>query len=512
MDRAKRVEDGDIDADEAKKEEEEEAAKEAEGVGEGGEEEEKEEAIVIPPPVVKHTPLSFRCVSCHSVLLSAAHIARVYANTVYSKAHAKPPALFTNTGEQWTQLQAEADAGAEVEETDDGDATDSKAPKAELTSAVYCTGCKAYVGRHYARTDVHRLVCIDRLTGQNWMYVTGDMDKLVHKLTPLLRKAEAEGQEGEGGEGEEEEGEEGEERGGAKKVVKEEEIPPITGLPSVYVSPAQAVRYPFPRFPVPIIAASRPPPNPHFPAFSPSDISSLQAACPDPVYLVTPTSGTALTRLDASYTARLLLTVVTQHLLALFATFEAPTPSSPYHPPTSSPIPPFTHFYLSPPELTHARGTARYAFHYLTGKDDRTVKRHPWTLRRARERMAKWTCGVLMLMAGGWGGMRVVLVRVGVEWRVYQSNDGVRDRGRRYTLKDWVREGGRWGRVLGAEDMDEWFGKFERARRGDKAVWEDLFCRGDEVLSVADAPQDRFKETDCEFSVAELLKDNLNIG
>ena len=103
------------------------------------------------------------------------------------------------------------------------------------------------------------------------------------------------------------------------------------------------------------------------------------------------------------------------------------------------------------------------------------------------------------------------MVKVGTEWRVYQSNEGVRERRRRYGLKEWVKEGGRWGRVLGGEEMGEWFGKFERARRGEKAVWEELFCRGEEVLSVSDAPQDRYRETDCEFSVAELLKDNLNL-
>ena len=502
-DRARRLEEGEIDAAEAKKEEEEEAN---EAVA-AEDEEEKEEAIVVPPPVVKHVPISFCCVACHSVLLSSADIARVYANTVYSKAAAKPASLIRNTGEQWQQTPAEADAGAEVaeeEEAGGGEEAGKKADEAEESSAVYCGQCYAYVGRHLSRRDVYRLVYIDRLTGRNWMFVTGDIAALPQRLTPLLSKPATE----------EEEELANEEEGDGEatvKPVKAEDIPVIVGLPSSYTSVAQAVRYPFPRFPVPVIASTPAVANPNFPELTSTAIATLLSASPDPLYAVAGT-GVGLTQVDPAFTSRLLLTVVTQHLLALFATFSSPSPSSPYHPPSASPIPPFTHFYLTPPELTHARGTSRYTFHYLTGKDDSKVKRHPWSLRRAKDLLGRHDCAVLMVMAGGWGGMRSVVVKVGEQWRVYQSNERVREAGRRYGLEEWVRDGGRWGGVLDGEDMERWWGTFERARRGERAAWEDLFCRGDAVLTLTDAPQDRFRESDSQFSVARLLPDNLHMN
>ena len=507
-DRAKRLEDGDIDADEARREAEEEAKADAADAGEG-EREEKEEAIVIPPPVVRHTPLAFCCVGCHAVLLAAGEVQRVYGNTVWGKAGVKPPGLIRNTGEQWQQTRAEVDAGAEDEEGGEEAGEDEagpgvKAPKVYDTSAVYCAQCYAYVGRHYADRDAYRLVYIDRLTGRNWMYVQGDMASLHLRLLPLLSTptpTDAEADDEEEGEGD----------GGPTPPLKEDEVPVVVGLPASYVSVAQALRYPFPRFPLPIIAAQLPPSNPNFATLTPAAITRLQAASPDPVWDVGSVEGARLAAMDARYAARLLLTVVTQHLLALFGEFESPQPASPYHPPSASPIPAFTHFYLSPPEMAHARGTARYAWHYLTGKDDSKVKRYGWGLKRVREMMVRWDAAVLLVMAGGWGGMRAIVVKVGEGYRVYQSNDRVKAKGRRYGLREWVKEGGRWSRVLDGEEMGEWYGQFERARRGEKAVWEELFCRGDEVLSLQDAPQDRFKDSECQFSIARLLPDNLHM-
>ena len=518
-DRAKRLQAGDIDEDEAAKEvEEEKAARAAEAETE--ETEEKEEEIVVPPEVQRHTPLAFCCVVCHQTLLSPAHIHRVQGNTVWSKKGLKLDALIRNVGELWEQLSAEEDRGADADDEeaeaaaadkadDEGAATATARPV--QTAAAYCSRCFHYMGRWLVKAEQFRLVHIDRLTGRNWMYITGELPGLASRLTPLVLKKEGEAEEEEEAAAEEEEAAEDGDDGEKAKAEKQkaEEVPAVVGLPFSYVSVAQAVLYPFPRFPLTAIAATPALPNGNFPVLSSEVITALLGSAPDPLYSVVPSSLWLLQRVDASFTARLLLSIVSQHLLTLFASFAAPTPTSPYHPPSASPVPPFTHFYLSPPELTHARGTARYAFHYLTGKDDSKCKRLPFSLPRLRQSAARHPMAVVMLMAGGWGGMRVVAVKLGRDWRLFQSNDRVKGREGRYTLPQWLREGGRWSRVLAEEEADEWWGKLERARRGEQAVWEEIFCRGQPVRSSDAAPQDRFKDSECQYTVAKLLPDLL---
>ena len=74
--------------------------------------------------------------------------------------------------------------------------------------------------------------------------------------------------------------------------------------------------------------------------------------------------------------------------------------------------------------------------------------------------------------------MRVIAVKIGRDWRLYQSNDRVKGREGRYTLLQWLREGGRWSRVLGEEEADEWWGKLEPgAQRREGHVGGDVLQR-----------------------------------
>ena len=93
---------------------------------------------------------------------------------------------------------------------------------------------------------------------------------------------------------------------------------------------------------------------------------------------------------DAAFLHRSLLELLTVRVRDLFAKFSA----SPYASQSHCPVKPFTHFYLTPPELTHARGTARYVWHFLTNKDDSQCKRSPYSLKRVADARAKFECCV----------------------------------------------------------------------------------------------------------------------
>ena len=66
--------------------------------------------------------------------------------------------------------------------------------------------------------------------------------------------------------------------------------------------------------------------------------------------------------------------------------------------------------------------------------------------------------------------------------------------------------------MLDEEEWSEWLGKYERARRGERSVWEELFCRGKsvEVLGCSQ-PQDSFKDSDCQFSISKLVLDHMTV-
>ena len=517
-DRAKRLEEGEIDADDAKKEEEEEEAKDRED--EAGEEEAKEEELQVPPPVVRHVPITFCCISCHSALLTPATIQRVHSNTVWSLKAAKVDALFKNLADIWEQEEEEEDKGrssaddeeAEAEAAGDEQSADAGAQKRRrsTTAAVHCARCFAYVGRWFVKEEQFRLVYIDRLTGRNWMFVTGDEATIQNKLTPLLTpgKDETENEE------QEAEGDEEDENGEKKpKPVKEEVIPVIVGLPTSYATVAQARQYPFPRFPVLAIAQTAATINDNFPPLPPSTVAGLMSASADPLYTLSTSASLSaqslLLRSDPALHARVLLLLVSRNVERVFSEFSA----SAYASPSACPVPAFTHFYLNPPQFTHARGTARYSFHYLTQRDDSKVKRQQWSVKRVRDAQRKaGELSAMFVIAGGWGGMRAVVIKVAGAYRVLQSNELCRDKTDRYTLRDWVGGNSRWSRVLDEEEWSEWLGKYERARRGERAVWEELFCRGKsvEVLGCSQ-PQDSFKDSDCQFSISKLVLDHMTV-
>lgn len=518
-DRAKRLEEGEIDADEAKKEEEEENAREAEEEEGDKEEEEKEEALHIPPPVVRHVPLTFCCISCHSALLTPANIQRVYSNTIWSTRNPKVDALFKNMADVWEQEEEEADMGrnsaeddeaeAEAQGDEQSDESDAQKRRRSTTTAVHCARCFAYVGRWFVKEEQFRLVYIDRLTGRNWLFVTGDEATVQNKLTPLLTPKKEGSEDEEAEQEEEEEDEDGEKK---PRPIKQEVITAIVGLPVSYESAAQARQYPFPRFPVLAIAQTPADVNDNFPPLPPAIVSSLMASSADPLYSLSTSSDSAMSlllRCDPALHARVLLLLVTRNVGRVFSSFA----SSAYASPASCPVPAFTHFYLTPPQFNHARGTARYAFHYLTQRDDSKVKRQQWSVKRVREAQRKaGELSALFIIAGGWGGMRAVVIKVGGAYRVLQSNELCREKADRYSLTQWLSGNSRWSRLLDEAEWSEWLGKYERARRGERAVWEELFCRGASVeLLGCSQPQDSFKDSDCQFSISKLVLDHMTV-
>ena len=515
-DRSRRLEEGEIDADDARKEEEEEAKEEE---GSEQEAEEKEEELQIPPPVVRHAPLTFCCLGCQSVLLTPSTIARLHSNTVWSTKGAKVEALFKDMADVWEQQDEEADAGRGEAEEEDGEAaagageeqTDQGSGESAgryTTAAVHCSRCFAYVGRWFVKSEQFRLVYIDRLTGRNWLYVTGDEATLNSKLTPLLTPGTAEAED----EAEEEEDEEDEDGVKKAKPVKVEQVPAVVGLPVSYLSAAQARQYPFPRFPVAAIARTPAAVNDTFPPLSPALVASLMSSTADPLYQLSTTSASALQlllRSDPALHARVLLLLVSRNVGRVFSSFA----QSAYASPRTCPVPAFTHFYLSPPQFTHARGTARYAFHFLTQRDDSRVKRQQWSVKRVRDAQRRaGELSALFVIAGGWGGMRAVVLKVGGAYRVLQSNELCSAKADRYSLSEWLGGNSRWSRLLDEEEWSEWLGKYERARRGERAVWEELFCRGKavEVLGCSQ-PQDSFKDVDCQFSISKLVLDHMTV-
>ena len=351
---------------------------------------------------------------------------------------------------------------------------------------------------------------IDRLTGRNWLYVTSEQASIHSKLAPLLAQGKADTEEAQEAEEEAEEDEDGETK---PQPAKEEVIPAIVGLPTSYVSASQARLYPFPRFPVPAIAATPAAVNDNFPPLPPNIVTSLMGSSADPLYSLSSSLSTSalslLLRSDPQLHARVLLLLISRNAERVFSSFA----SSAYSSPSTCPVPAFTHFYLRPAQLTHARGTARYVFHYLTQRDDSKVKRQQWSVKRVRDAQRKaGELSALFVIAGGWGGMRAVVVRVAGAYRVLQSNELCREKADRYTLSDWLSGNSRWSRVLDEDEWTEWLGKYERARRGERAVWEELFCRGKavEVLGCSQ-PQDSFKDSDCQFSISRLVLDHMTV-
>ena len=519
-DRAKRLEEGELDAEDAKKEEEDDEAKAREEEAAGEQDEEKEEELQVPPPVVRHSPLTFCCLGCHSALLGPAAIQRVHSNTVWSAKGAKVDALFRNMADVWEQEDEEDDAGRASADGEDDEADaagteqshDSASQRRRsTTAAVHCARCFAYVGRWFVREEQYRLVHIDRLTGRNWLFVMGDEATMHFKLAPLLRGGEADADKAAEVEAEEDDEDDSGEK--KAKAVKEEVIPAIVGLPTSYVSVAQAMQYPFPRFPVLAIAQTATAVNDNFPPLSPALVTALMSSSADPLFALSTASSAAalqlLLRSDPALHARALLLLVSRNVERVFSSFG----SSAYGSPSACPVAAFTHFYLSPPQFTHARGTARYVFHFLTQRDDSRVKRQQWTVKRVRDAQRKaGELSALFVIAGGWGGMRAVVVKVAGAYRVLQSNELCRDKADRYTLTDWLAGNSRWSRVLDEDEWSEWLGKYERARRGERAVWEELFCRGRSVeLLGCSQPQDSFKDSDCQFSVGKLLLDQLSV-
>ena len=100
--------------------------------------------------------------------------------------------------------------------------------------------------------------------------------------------------------------------------------------------------------------------------------------------------------------------------------------------------------------------------------------------------------------------MRAVIVKVGTAYRILQSNHVLKNVSDRYTLVDWIDSGSKWSRLLTEAEFDQFLYEFEFARRGDRQRWQQLFCRDHAVANIYTEPQDRFKDSDCQISIAKL--------
>lgn len=90
------------------------------------------------------------------------------------------------------------------------------------------------------------------------------------------------------------------------------------------------------------------------------------------------------------------------------------------------------------------------------------------------------------LSAGGYGGHRVVLVKVGLAFRVFQSNHSLDVATDRFTCLQWLASDYPWSRTLGLGEVVAFLAKFEEARRGSRAVWEELFTQGRRAMGLFD--------------------------
>jgi hypothetical protein len=175
-----------------------------------------------------------------------------------------------------------------------------------------------------------------------------------------------------------------------------------------------------------------------------------------------------------------------------------------------SPIPAFLPFFTQPPNFYESRGSARYIFHFLTGNDDSTMKRYKFSASKLKSALNKNGAqiggAVAHVCIGGYGGHRLVIVQIGTNFRIFQSNANLENTGNRFTLLEWIdnKTTNKWNRVLNSKQFDEFLSSVDKARRGSQRHFESLFCRQAEIQKHVE----NFDSWQCEdvvFATAKLL-------
>lgn len=110
----------------------------------------------------------------------------------------------------------------------------------------------------------------------------------------------------------------------------------------------------------------------------------------------------------------------------------------------------------------------------------------PCSLPQFLKSLSRHENSVTHLSAGGYGGHRVVLVKVGLAFRVFQSNHSLDVATDRFTCLQWLASDYPWSRTLGLGEVVAFLAKFEEARRGSRAVWEELFTQGRRAMGLFD--------------------------
>jgi len=552
---------------------------------------------------------TFCCIVCHSVLLRARDIDRITNNQVWTKpgrhlAAAGKSLLKNHTDVAFTRPADEKDSEEKREdeeeeeeevaadEEEDGANTnldpsipprDEGLSKRESSIGVHCAGCDYYVGRYFTNKDAFRLIYIQRSSGQNFMYFTGDASP--ERLTPAMvrRDEDEEGEEEAGPPVDAEQGEEEDDEAFAERVAQLRAaakaalpIPPVVGLPGVYSDARQAPLYPFPRFGSltpyqrpsaweryneTIMRPHNQPDNakqaeeskeedasvaggatpkakagkvklndrkyrPSIPALP--FIYAMLRQTPDHQYTLALSDVAAIKKglvsadlqcllsSDRQFHSRRQIDALTVRVDDLFTDF--PRKGTVYANTLHPPVPVYTYFFVKDaPEMTRDRGTARYVFHFLTNKDDSKLKRVPYTYNKFLKALIRYENSVVHMTAGGFGGHRFVLVKVGGVFRLFQSNHNLESAKDRYTCREWIGMAHDestlplpWCRTMDYPTLLLFLAKFEEARRGKREVWEELFCRSKRALGVYDV-SDEWKPDEIQFSIAKLIDERVQL-
>jgi hypothetical protein len=488
------------------------------------------------------TPFSFCCVTCHQTLLDTQSVHRIVANQVWSKPESDGLQrwLETDLADAWTS-PFKAFSVANDERVVAGESV-----------GVRCNRCHAYVGRYFSALDQYRLVYINKRTGENWLYYTGDAG--IDALPPATIADVGDDEDGGGGGG----------GGGGDDGELERAY--------VYQTRRQAAGTPSPRFGIELdsLLRSRPgakvgvrggdaaglplsadydadaeaaaiqaerkaarallgrvdegygsdggdsdedsdedgdsvgrgrPKVPladehrggqlHQQATSARNIIARMArggaGDADPEYALASDEATAaqdirtLLLTDRAFAARRSIDTINDKVRALFSHWPVP-PYTQKHNPV---VPAYVPFFVQPPMMTHCIGTARYVYHYLTGRDVVAQPQKKYTLQRMRtllrnkQRKKKQHNMCVHVTVGNEArGHRFCIVKIGQQCRVYQSNACTRDATDAFTLLDWLGAASPWNRTLSLDEALAFIGYFDQAVRGNETAWEELFCCG----------------------------------
>ena len=186
---------------------------------------------------------------------------------------------------------------------------------------------------------------------------------------------------------------------------------------------------------------------------------------------------------DRIFHQRRQMDLLTSRVQQLFAHFPSGVYANTNHPV----VPLFTYFFVKDaPDFTHCRGTARYLFHFLTKKDDSKLKRLQYTFKKFVKSLTKHENSVFHMTAGGYGGHRFVLVKIGSTFKLFQSNHCLELSKDRYTVLQWIASDYPWSRTLDLGELFAFLAKFEEARRGRRQIWEELFTANQKAQGLYD--------------------------